>query len=311
MWGVTTYFNPARYLTKLQNLERFAKRVRQQGLKLLIVELAFLDAPFSVPQEFADMSVRLRTNAVLWQKERMLNLAIGHLPQSCSKVVWLDGDILFENDSWVEETSRLLENHKVVQPFQIANWLPEGAETHSQMDSPLTVDLPKMPGMAYSMCHSRFPSKILCRPDLAHPGFAWAARREIVDAHPLYDKGILGGGDFLTTLAMYSASAALENPNVSVCLSRHQAADLVHWASKFHSAVSGDVVSTPGSVWHLWHGNLSDRQYIERYETLREFDFDPNADIALDANGCWQWNSDKPELHKRVKTYFSSRREDG
>ncbi len=44
---------------------------------------------------------------------------------------------------------------------------------------------------------------------------------------------------------------------------------------------------------------------------MHEFDFDPKADIALDHNGCWEWSSDKPELHRRVKQYFASRKEDG
>ena len=127
-WGVTTYFNPAAYATKLRNLETFATRLRQQGLKLLIVELAFGEAPFAVPCELADSILRLRSNAVLWQKERLLNLALSQLPEVCDKVAWLDGDILFTNDEWVSQTSRLLEEHQVVQPYQLAAWLPPAGE---------------------------------------------------------------------------------------------------------------------------------------------------------------------------------------
>jgi hypothetical protein len=311
MWGITTYFNPARYLTKLRNLEQFAQRVRQQGLKLLIIELAFPEAPFAVPAHFADTLMQLRSGAVLWQKERLLNIAIARLPAMCDKVVWLDGDILFANNSWVEETSQLLEKHKVVQPFQLANWLPRVCPTQWDTDPAFLAALYKIPSMAYAMPRSPSPLQTLFRPDLAHPGFAWAARREILKACGLYDKGIAGGGDFFAMLAMYAGSAALAHPNVASCLSRHQASDLAQWANRFHNAVAGDVASTPGSVFHLWHGNLTDRQYIERYETLREFDFDPNSDIALDESGCWEWSSDKPDLHKRVEAYFKIRKEDG
>lgn len=311
MWGITTYFNPVQYATKLQNLERFAQRVRQQGLKLLVVELAFPETHFAVPPQLADALLQLRTTSILWQKERLLNIAIARLPRECEKVVWLDGDILFANNSWVEETCRLLDKRKVVQPFQIAHWLPQDCRADWERDPTFIAGLHKMPSMAYSMAHSASPSKILFRPDLAHPGFAWAAQREILHAHGLYDKCIVGGGDFFAMLAMYSGASALTNPNISVCLSHRLAADLAQWSNRFHKAVAGDVASIPGSVFHLWHGNLADRQYIERYETLREFDFDPNADIALDESGCWQWSSNKPELHKRVNAYFSSRKEDG
>ncbi len=311
MWGVTTYFNPAQYVTKRQNLERFARRVRQQGLKLLVIELGFPHTQFAVCREWADTLIQLRTPSILWQKERLLNVAIAQLPSSCDKVVWLDGDILFANDSWVEDTSRLLDQHKIVQPFQIANWLPQGAEAEWETDKTFVANLYKMPGMAYSIGHLPSPATILYRPDLAHPGFAWAARREILDAHGLYDKCILGGGDFFSTLAMYCDSSALKHPAVSRCLSRHQMTDVKNWMDKFHGTVAGDVAATPGAVFHLWHGNLANRRYLERYQILQNFDFDPAADIALDDASCWRWSSDKPEFHSCVAGYFSSRKEDG
>jgi hypothetical protein len=61
---------------------------------------------------------------------------------------WLDGDILFSTDCWVEETSELLEEDKVVQPYQIAAWLPDGG------DNQWPPDLPNMPGLAFAMCHA-------------------------------------------------------------------------------------------------------------------------------------------------------------
>jgi hypothetical protein len=304
MWGITTYFNPAGYRTKLRNLEVFAARARRQGLKLMVVELAFEEDPFRVPFPLADSILRVRSNSVLWQKERLLNLAVGQLPATCDKVVLLDGDILFTNDSWVEDTSRLLDEHKIVQPFYAAGWLPADGDASWESCSH------SLPGMAYAMRHSNGRRNIMFRPDLAHPGFAWAARREVLHAHGFYDKFILGGGDFVTMLAMYSDSAALANPNVAVCLSPMQNADVSSWIDKLHKMVRCDVGCTPGSVLHLWHGSLANRRYIERYSVLREYNFDPASDIALDDAGCWRWSSNKPELHSRVRAYFSSRKED-
>jgi hypothetical protein len=313
MWGVAAYFNPANYATKLRNLELFSQRVRAQGLKLLIVELAFPDSGASpVPAEFADKILRLTSNCVLWQKERLLNLGIESLPQSCDKVVWLDADILFENNGWVEQTSHLLDQHKIVQPYQLAYWLPQGGEAQWQNDAAYLAKLHHLPGVGFAMRHSgEHAMNIVYRPDWVHPGFAWAARRSAIARHGLYDRFILGGGDFVGMLAMYSDARSLGNPNVAVCLSPHQFNHLAGWTNKFHTSIAGDVAYAPGAVFHLWHGNLPDRQYIERYEILREFDFDPETDIAADADGCWRWASDKPELQSQVKAYFSSRKEDG
>ena len=35
-------------------------------------------------------------------QERLLNLGFEHLPDVCDKVVWLDADLLFEDDGWLE-----------------------------------------------------------------------------------------------------------------------------------------------------------------------------------------------------------------
>jgi len=64
-------------------------------------------------------------------------------------------------------------------------------------------------------------------------------------------------------------------------------------------------------LYHLWHGRLIDRGYPQRHHPMRQFDFDPDVDVEVDASSLWKWKSDKPELHKFVREYFASRKEDG
>ena len=124
LWGLIAYFNPVGYASKLPNLRRFADRVRGQGLRVMVIELALDDQPFEVGDNLADRVLRVRTDAVLWQRERLLNLGLAALPDECDKVAWLDADILFENDDWVAQTSAGLEEFAIVQPFDTACWLP-------------------------------------------------------------------------------------------------------------------------------------------------------------------------------------------
>eukprot|EP00959_Pyramimonas_sp_CCMP1952_P145771 3051963-Pyramimonas_sp.AAC.1 len=59
-----------------------------QGLPLVVVELAFGTAPFQLkPTEDAELLIQRRTDPqnVLWQKERMLNLALEKLTPNCTK----------------------------------------------------------------------------------------------------------------------------------------------------------------------------------------------------------------------------------
>ena len=84
-WAVTPFFAPVHASIFLENLDRFASNLRKQGVPLLVVELAFGDAPFSVPQTCADRIVRLRSDAVLWHKERLIN--ISHTKEGTA--IWL------------------------------------------------------------------------------------------------------------------------------------------------------------------------------------------------------------------------------
>ena len=41
------------------------------------------------------------------------------------------------------------------------------------------------------------------------------------------------------------------------------------------------------------------------------FEFDPEADLRLGSEGCWEWNANRPELRRWAVEYFASRQEDG
>src|SRR4029079_13310383 len=90
-----------------------------------VVECAFGDAPFELPESAAVLRVRARD--VMWQKERLLNLAVAALPAACTKVAWIDADILFAEPNWAAETSRRLDDFPIVQPFDRVVRLPRGA----------------------------------------------------------------------------------------------------------------------------------------------------------------------------------------
>lgn len=310
LWGITTYFNPAAYAIKLDNLRVFSEGVRRQGLKLLLVELAFDKEPYAVPDDWVDRIIRVRSGSILWQKERLLNIALEQLPDRCDKVAWLDADIVFGNDAWVQQTSGLLGEYVAVQPYSNARWLaPRVPQQSCEMKS-LETEF-DMAGIAYARIWAR---EALGREShtnsVGHPGFAWTARRDVLARHGFYDRFIVGSGDRVMSLSMYGyhQSSSMRNFLASVC-SERQIGDVLDWAASFYSDVRGSVFYVEGPIFHLWHGNSTNRRYLERHKILRDAEFDPRADICVDANGCWQWSSDKPELHQRLREYFESREE--
>jgi len=305
-WGVTTYFNPAGYQNKLENLKLFANRARDQGLKLLIVEAAFNEGQFVVDAELADRIVHVRASAELWQKERLLNIGLASLPDTCDKVAWLDADILFQNDAWVRETAMLLDDFLVVQPFDVAWWLPHGVQ-NPRLD--FSADAFALISHGLSYTQSGDSARKL---SAGHWGFAWAARCDLLKTHWLYDRLIVGGGDLVVAWGIYGDEFIGDAQKwlPELCTESHFG-DILRWKNAFNADVRGRCSYVPGTVFHLWHGNIADRGYLERLRILKGFQFDPSKDIEIeDRYKCWRWSSDKPQLHAWLRKYFSDRKEE-
>ncbi len=307
LWGIAAYYNPAGYSSRRCNLRIFSDRVRRQGLKLIIVELAFDHSPFELSDQVCDRLIQLRTPSVLWQKERLLNIGLAHLPRQCDKVAWLDADIIFENQDWIHEASTLLESYVIVQPFETACWLPKLVKETEQSASPVVTETQSSPGMANVMANAVDKKGVLSKSTQhGHCGFAWSARREVLERHGFYDCYVFGGGDDAIAHAMYGDCRYCEAGRFSAALVRH----INTWAREFFSEVRGSVFYTPGRVLHLWHGSYENREYEGRHGILKDHDFDPVTDLAEEPNGCWGWRNDKTGLHESAINYFRLRRED-
>ena len=123
---ITSYFNPARYKTKRQNFDAFMDGMAKQNVRVRVIELAFGDDEFELDKS-PDV-LQFRGSDIMWQKERLLNVAVSKLPKSCTKVGWFDADLIFKEPDWLERTSEALEDSMVVQPFSHAVRLNRGNE---------------------------------------------------------------------------------------------------------------------------------------------------------------------------------------
>lgn len=99
--AITCLFKPGGYRTKTDNFARFQAALAAQGVVRSINECAFGNAPFELAP--GDRIRQIRARDVIWQKERLLNLALAALPARITKVAWLDDDRLFSNPRWAEE----------------------------------------------------------------------------------------------------------------------------------------------------------------------------------------------------------------
>ena len=305
LWAITCYFNPVGYRRRLENYYIFRQRLK---VPLVTVELS-CDEKFQLGSSDADILVQVHSPAILWQKERLLNVALGSLPDGCDKVAWLDCDVLFENDDWVERSSRALDEFSLLHLFQERIELPMDF-TPNKPDS--CVAAQKTQSVVYQLAAGEIAAEEACLPGGVPRGstcgLAWASRRDLLSKYGLYDACIVGSGN----IAIFSAAVGLFDQFAkTVEMNERRMKHYQAWARPFFNRIRGRVGYIPGRVFHLWHGDLSNRGYPKRHGLFARFDFDPFTDIAVDPNGCWRWNSKKTEMQEFVRHYFKSRKEDG
>jgi hypothetical protein len=314
LWAITSYFNPMRYRTRRANYRIFRKHLT---VPLLTVEEGH-QGKFELDQQDATILVQIPSRDVMWQKERLLNLALKALPPECHTVAWLDSDILFERADWLQRGVEELERALMVQLFSRAYYLLKEVDFSrslteqsylqrrstasgllgrvlEQNEFGPSLDILKAHGMASDYSN----------------GHAWMMRRELLEQAGFYEAMIVGGGDYVFLQAALGQFEAVRVGHGWTTLGSRQYSHFLRWAEGFHRVVQGRIGLVRGNIFNLWHGELLDRQYLARHRILTAHDFDPDQDIAIDKTGGLRWNSDKPALHQAVLDYFRGRREDG
>jgi hypothetical protein len=301
-WIVCCYFNPVGFKTKRENYELFIEGIRRTRAPHIVVECACDGKAFELPID--DSIIRIRATDAMWQKERLLNVGLSRLPACCTKLAWLDCDILFEDPDWIRRASDALDTLAVIQPFTVAARLPRQGQSKN------AGNVEECRGFA-SVCAAA-PDLVACGDfdQHGHTGYGWAARREWLDRHGFYDACMTGSGDHLMAHAM---CGDWKSGCIDALLGAEPTAYRRHfekWAEGVAADVRGSVGSIPGRVLHLWHGDAADRHYFLRAQQFRAFDFDPDRDIRIGAEGAWEWSSARTALHHWARAYFTLRNED-
>lgn len=311
LWALTSYFNPAHYHTKLRNFKAFHQSLK---MPLVIAELIINNQESDLSDYLSStedpgntIHLQIHGNSIMWQKERLLNLALARVPATVDHIAWIDCDILFHNPVWHEKMVEALRTNPLVQGFSRVMHLPPKID-HVP---PCLLNLPED--------RSFMASRLENIETFKGHGRIWAAQADLLRRHGLYDAMIVGSGDLAMACAVMGNPSGLGSHRTvngsqkyysyltKAHLSHYQA-----WAEPFHRDLcsQGQAGCLDETIYHLWHGEPDRRQYITRHQMLLDNHFDPATDIALNEEGAWEWSSDKKELHDSVARYFDSRRED-
>lgn len=193
LWAITSFFNPAGFQRRLVNFRIFREAL---GVPLVAVELSF-GRPFELRPDDADIVVQLHGGDVLWQKERLLNIAVEQLPSDCRYVAWVDADVIFADPNWHADACNILERFPSAHLFR--------ASFDLAPDYPETRDLARCEPAGHSLGflvgglgHQHLLTSEVyrfARRGSLRSGMAWGARADLVREHGIYDACIIGGGD--------------------------------------------------------------------------------------------------------------------
>jgi hypothetical protein len=308
---IVPVFNPVRYHSRYSLHEEFVDRVRDDyDVELHVVELAFGDREWHVTAPDDPNHVQLRTDDELWHKEGMINVAMGRLPKDWEYVAWIDGDVQFLNPRWASETIHQLQHHHIVQLFQNAVDLGPSGEVmqmHAGFAHQYVSGAPQVLNGSDVLSYYSYDAGEQVKAPFWHPGFAWAATREAVDAMGgLIDWAILGSADHHMALAWIGQAAKSAPPG----LGSSYLDDLLTYQDRCERHIRRDIGYVPGTIMHHWHGKKRDRRYVDRWKILTENHFDPRRDIRRDHQGLYLLDPDRIGLRDQVRSYMRARNED-
>jgi hypothetical protein len=284
--------NPCLYKRRYELFHEFVNRIEdeEEDVILYVVEMAYGNQEFCITDSNNKRHLQLRTQTPLWHKENMINLGVQYLlPSDYKAFAWIDADIEFESPTWVKDTLRVLNGHKdIVQLFSHAVNMDKKENT-----------LGICSGFGYNYCKKRPEFSSKGKFDYWHCGYAWAITRKAYEKiGSIYEKGILGSGDYVVALATVR----------KCCVCYFTNKDIMNYEKRFLNLRLGYI---PGVIRHYFHGSVKNRKYVERTFLLRQHKFNPSIHLTKDDVGILiPTDKFSDKFKKDIFQYFEERKED-
>lgn len=277
---ILVFFNPVASVRLIQNILTVKHSLDTANIPYFIGELAFNSDPFLFN---ASANIfQYRSDSYMFYKENLIKAVEARIPDSFTKLCILDADIMFDNPYWYSVISQKLDTCKVCQPYTIAYFL----DIRFRIEKTKTncVDLASEKNWAKE-----------------HPGHIWAFVRQWYRAANISDMTVVGGGDMFLYASLRDIS--MDHPNLQfyICIHKH---------------CEGNPTSCSLNIYHLNHGPLTSRQYVERLFKMSDLMKELGATDITQAlcrreDGILVW---RPEYKERINAYmlryFSSRNDD-
>lgn len=308
---ISCFFNPQKSKYRLEVFEKFYDSIKH--LNHRIVECVIGEnEQAQLPQSRVGNPnfTIVRTKSLLWHKESLLNQIVSNLPNKFKYVFWVDADVLFTNNDWlIHSVAKLKNGCNILQPFEYCFHLDRD---EIEPSDELFENRKRVGNKNYNHQTGRKVWRSFCANHVmgllasdektvydlhGHVGFAWGARRDVLEECPLYDKALVGGADHIIAHA-----AVNEIPHSCITNAyRDSIEEINEWSHKFANVIKKEIGYVEGDLYHLWHGDIDKRKYLDR---VKEFDNINKAITNKDKNGLYVAT---PKSQKYVSKYFVDR----
>lgn len=296
LYVIVPYFNYCGFKRRRELFLQFYHHIKDNPrIRIVLCEASETNGMFELPLDLPNvfLHIHVYTKDQLWIKENLVNLAVRRLPAHWKYIAWVDCDIHFINEDWVENLLERFSKYDVVQLFSSVVYLGPHNET-------IKTDR----GFGYMYRRSGKSYTQTYRYGFWHPGFAWACTKNAYYAmEGLIDYAILGSGDHHMALGLISKMECSHPKNIHPNYRRL----LRDFEKRTRHLKLGYI---DGTILHYWHGDLKLRRYKERWQILTDHQYDPLIDVYHDPIGLYQLTDSGKKLDRDLRDYFAGRLED-
>lgn len=296
---VSCFFNPQKSSYRLMAFKQFYNSIKHLNHRIIECVIGNDEPQLNESENIK----RVYTENLLWHKESLLNKIISELPEKYKYIFWLDADVIFTNLNWLVDGVNELKTKKIIQPFEICVHLEKdelkpsfNIEQFDFMNRPNFINNK----VWRSFCSNYATSTLWNDKDYnthGHVGFAWGAQREVLNAVPLYDRALIGGADHIIA---HAAAGQIHHTCITKSFTEN-IDEVDKWSKEFYNVVQGSIGYVKGNLYHIWHGDITKRQYLKRIQ-----DFTPvtKSIVKKDKNGLYVT---KKGDEKYIRDYFLQR----
>jgi len=317
LYVITALFNPKGYKSRYVLYKQFEKRMLSTANVVLCTVECLMPEQDPKVKKMAKNHIVIQVDSLdqLWLKENLINIGFSKIPDDAEYVCWIDADIEFKNQNWVEETIGALQTYDAVQMFSKVIYLDNTqvplVEHDSLMYGWLNGATINSNGKSFYRQGVELNKKL--SPSYGWhgaPGGAWAYRKSVYESiGGLFELGVVGSGDSYSAFALIGIFCPSLSSN-HFKYNDNYLSKVYSYVNQVYDKVKGNVGYLDGEIIHYYHGKSVNRNYWNRNAILCDNDFDPDFDTYKNKDGVIQLTTSNSKFIQDISDYFQNRKED-